>query len=241
MVGLSAAPISRRVWRTTVMCSSKSGCAMSTTWIRRSDSRTSSRVDLNDSTRSCGSLRMNPTVSESRNGRLPTTTFLTVVSRVANSLFSANTSDLLRRFMTVDFPTLVYPTRATWTMLPLLPRWVAFCLSIFSSFFFRRAMRSRMILRSVSISVSPGPRSPMPPRCLSRCVHMRVRRGSRYWYCASSTWVLACAVRALRAKMSRIRLFRSRILHLSSLSMLRSWDGLSSSSKITMSILCSCT
>ena len=42
----------------------------------------------------------------------------TVVSSVANSLFSAKTSDLLIRFMMVDLPTLVYPTRATRTSLP---------------------------------------------------------------------------------------------------------------------------
>ena len=50
---------------------------------------------------------MNPTVSESKKGTFSITTFLTVVSNVANNLFSANTSDLLNIFMIVDLPTLV--------------------------------------------------------------------------------------------------------------------------------------
>ena len=54
-----------------------------------------------------GSLRMNPTVSLSRNGRLWTTTFRTVVSRVAKSLSSAKTSDFESRFIRVDLPALV--------------------------------------------------------------------------------------------------------------------------------------
>ena len=105
--GLSEHPISSRVFSTTWICSSKSGWEISTTCSRRSASRVSSRVLLKESTRSVGNLRMNPTVSARRNGRLSTTTFLTVVSRVAKSLFSANTSLLLSRFMMVDFPTLV--------------------------------------------------------------------------------------------------------------------------------------
>ena len=73
----------------------------------RSLSRTSSSVVLNDSTRWWGSLRMNPTVSVKRKGRLSITTLRTVVSRVAKSLFSAKTSLLLSMFMMVDLPTLV--------------------------------------------------------------------------------------------------------------------------------------
>ena len=65
---------------------------------------------------------MKPTVSVSRKGRLSMITFLTVVSRVAKSLFSAKTSLLLRRFMSVDFPTFVYPTRAILVSLPLFLR-----------------------------------------------------------------------------------------------------------------------
>ena len=86
---------------------------MSTTCSSRSASRVSSSVDLNESTRSVGNLRMKPTVSASRNGRLSITTLRTVVSSVANSLFSANTSLFASMFMMVDLPTLVYPTSAT--------------------------------------------------------------------------------------------------------------------------------
>ena len=58
---------------------------------------------------------MNPTVSVNKKGKLSITTFRTVVSSVANNLFSANTSDLLNKFIIVLFPTLVYPTKATLT------------------------------------------------------------------------------------------------------------------------------
>ena len=93
-----------------------------------------------------------------------------------------------------------------------------------------------MIRRSVSISFSPGPFMPMPPFCFCRWVHMLVRRGRRYWYWANSTWVFACAVRARCAKMSKIKLGRSRIFRSGiSRSMLRSWVGLNSSSKMSMS------
>ena len=65
---------------------------------------------------------MKPTVSESKKGKFSTTTFLTVVSSVANNLFSAKTSDLLIKFMIVDFPTFVYPTNETRTIAPRLLR-----------------------------------------------------------------------------------------------------------------------
>ena len=148
--GLSAAPRSFRVLFTTSICSSKSGCDMSTTCTSRSASRTSSSVDLNESTRSVGSLRIKPTVSASRNGRFSTTTLRTVVSRVANSLFSANTSLFASRFIIVDFPTLVYPTRATRMSRPRFFRCVVFCLSISTSRCFSRVMRCRIIRRSIS-------------------------------------------------------------------------------------------
>ena len=140
------------------------------------------------------------------------TTFLTVVSRVANNLFSAKTSLLLTTFIKVDFPTLVYPTRATRTIFPRFLRCTAICLSMLTSFFLRSAILSRMIRLSVSISVSPGPRIPIPPFCLSRCVHSLVNRGKRYSCWASSTCVFAELVCALCAKMSRIRCVRSKIL-----------------------------
>ena len=70
-----------------------------------------------------GNFLINPTVSPNRNGKFPITTFLVVVSSVAKSLSSANTLDLLIEFISVDLPTLVYPTRATLINLPLLPLW----------------------------------------------------------------------------------------------------------------------
>src|SRR5690554_1241283 len=60
---------------------------MSTTCNKRSASRTSSSVLLNASTSCVGSFRINPTVSVSRNGKLPITTFRTVVSSVAKACF----------------------------------------------------------------------------------------------------------------------------------------------------------
>ena len=80
---------------------------MSTTCSNRSASRVSSNVLLKLSINWCGSLRMKPTVSLMRKGRLPSTTFLTVVSSVAKSLFSANTVLLLSTFISVLLPTLV--------------------------------------------------------------------------------------------------------------------------------------
>ncbi len=56
-----------------------------------------------------------------------------------------------------------------------------------------------------------------------------------YSYCASSTCFLACAVRALRAKMSRIRRGRSSTGLPISFSKLRCCAGVSSSSKMTQS------
>ena len=89
---------------------------------------------------------------------------------------------------------------------------------------------SRMIRRSVSSCVSPGPREPMPPWVRDRCVHSRVRRGSWYSSWASSTCRRPSWVRACWAKMSRISPLRSRTLTPSRLSSAFCWLGLSSSS-----------
>ena len=53
---------------------------------------------------------------DSNIGKFSITTFLTVVSKVANNLFSAKTSDLLNKFINVLLPTFVYPTKATLTI-----------------------------------------------------------------------------------------------------------------------------
>ena len=104
-------------------------------------------------------------------------------------------------------------------------------------------MRERIIRRSISSCVSPGPRSPTdpfppplpePPPCLSRWVHSRCSLGSMYRYCASSTCVLALAVCARMANMSRMSEVRSNIFTFSSFSMLRICLADSSSSKITI-------
>ena len=73
----------------------------------KSASLTSSKVLLNDSINCVGNFLINPTVSPSKNGKFPITTFLVVVSNVAKSLSSAKTSDLLTVFISVDFPTFV--------------------------------------------------------------------------------------------------------------------------------------
>ncbi len=152
---------------------------MSTTCSRMSASRTSSSVLLKASMSCVGSFRMNPTVSLKRNGTLPITTFLTVVSSVANSLFSAKTSDFASIFIIVLLPTFVYPTSARRTRAPLFPLCVAICLSTFASCSFNLAILSLTIRLSASIWVSPiPPLVPTPPLCLSRWVHMPVSLGS---------------------------------------------------------------
>lgn len=167
------------------------------------------------------------------------TTFLTVASKVAKSLFSTSTSDLLSRFMTVLFPTFVYPTNAQRNTPSRDFRWVKPIFSMSWSLVLSNAILSRKTRRSVSISFSPGPFIPIPPFCLDRCVHIPVNRGNMKILCANSTWVLACAVLAFLAKMSRIRWVRLRIFVFSnSVSMFRTWAGVSSSSKMTRSILC---
>ena len=107
--------------------------------------------DINDSIRFVGSLRINPTVSLIKNGRFSIIILRTVVSSVANSLFSANTSDLHNKFIKVDFPTLVYPTSATRTIFPLFLRCTDFWRSMSFNSSFRAEILSNTIRRSVSI------------------------------------------------------------------------------------------
>ena len=162
-MGLPDAPISANVLFTTSICSSKSGCEISTMCSNKSASRTSSKVDLKESTKSVGNLRIKPTVSDKRNGRFSMITLRTVVSNVAKSLFSANTSLLESNVIKVDLPTLVYPTNATRIRRPRFLRWVAFCLSISAKRSFSNDMRFKMMRRSISNCVSPGPRKPTEP------------------------------------------------------------------------------
>src|SRR5215217_2184308 len=93
--GTSAAPTSPRTDRTAAICPAGSGWAASTRWTIRSARATSSRVDLNASTRSWGSLAMNPTVSVKVAARPPGRSRRRVVgSRVENSLSSTSTPAL---------------------------------------------------------------------------------------------------------------------------------------------------
>ena len=147
-----------------------------------SASLTSSKVLLKDSISCVGNFLIKPTVSVRRNGNVLITTFLTVVSSVANNLSSAKTLLLDNIFIIVDFPTLVYPTNATLTNDPLFPLWTFICLSIVDIFLFNSEILSLTILLSVSISVSPGPLIPIPPLCLSRWVHSPFSLGSKYSY-----------------------------------------------------------
>ena len=110
------------------------------------------------------------------------------------------------------------------------------CLSISARRLRKSPILSFTIRRSVSISVSPGPLVPTPPPCLSRCFHIPFNLGRMYWYWASSTWVLAWAVLARLANMSRIRSLRSMVLTFSSFSIFWICEPVSSSSKMTMLI-----
>ena len=109
---------------------------------------------------------------------------------------------------------------------------VARCWRTCSTRSFIFAIRVRMIRRSVSSWLSPGPRVPMPPPVRDRWVHSLVRRGSWYSSWASSTWSRPSWVWACSAKMSRISRLRSMTLTLSSSSRARCWAGDSSSSAI---------
>ena len=91
--GCSPAPISPSTRRTASICSSRFGEAASATCTIRSASVTSSSVERNASTRSCGSLLTNPTVSETTARRRPGSSSRRVVgSSVANSWSATITS-----------------------------------------------------------------------------------------------------------------------------------------------------
>ncbi len=74
-------------------------------------------------------------------------------------------------------------------------------------------IRLRNKRRSVSSWVSPGPRKPIPPFCLSRWVQPRTRRVAIWRSCASSTCNFPSWVRARWAKISKIRPVRSITRH----------------------------
>ena len=113
-----------------MICSKAVSLEASTTWHKRSAYITSSKVDLNASTKSCGNFLTKPTVSV----RVIIPLFfsiiaLVVISRVANNISASNTFSFPctsfwaatshRAFLKVDFPALVYPTNETFGMLSL--------------------------------------------------------------------------------------------------------------------------
>ena len=102
----------------------------------------------------------------------------------------------------------------------------------------------RIIRRSVSTCVSPGPRVPIPPPSRSKCDHCTTSLGRRYWCCASSTCNCPSCVRAWRPNTSKIRAVRSMTFICRADSRFRCWVGVSSSSNITtsacFSLACSC-
>ncbi|MPN44735.1 hypothetical protein SDC9_192300 [bioreactor metagenome] len=136
----------------------------------RSAPDTSSRVALNAATSSGGSLRIKPTVSDSR--KLPPflkLIFLITVSRVEKSWFAANIPQSFESdFKSVDLPLFVYPTSAA-VKAPSFLRLsrLSFLLLWTSS---RRKVilfiRLSSFLLCLSNSVSPGPLVPMPPPVL---------------------------------------------------------------------------
>ena len=233
--GRSARSSSASTRSTTRICPSQSGWLASTTCSRTSAARASSSVARKLATRWCGSLRMKPTVSVTRaRWPSPSSTSRVSVSSVANSRSSTKISccpESARRML--DLPALVYPTRDTLSIGSRPARRFSRCRSTPCSLALSPWMRWRMIRRSVSSWVSPGPRRPMPPRMRERWVHMRVSLGSRYSSCASSTCSFASWLRARVEKMSRMTSGRSMTRTLSSRSRLAPWTGLSSSSKMT--------
>ncbi len=98
-------------------------------------------------------------------------------------------------------------------------------------------MRVAMRRRSVSSLVSPGPRVPMPPPRRESAWPCPESRGSMYFNCASSTCRRPSAVRARRAKISRINCVRSMTLIPIALSRLRCCVGVRSWSTISTSAL----
>ena len=104
--------ISFKIFSVTSVCEIKSE-VKSHTFNIRSAFFTHESVDLNASMRSVGISLIKPTVSKKTTSILPSFTFRAVGSSVAKSLFSARTSLLAIRFKIEDFPTFVYPARAT--------------------------------------------------------------------------------------------------------------------------------
>mmetsp|Transcript_12997 Transcript_12997/g.23581 ORF Transcript_12997/g.23581 Transcript_12997/m.23581 type:complete len:251 (-) Transcript_12997:995-1747(-) len=167
--GMSPAPISSNTPVTDASCFLQVGLLTSTMCTNTSASFTSSNVALNAATNCVGNFCMNPTVSVNRTSGWVlypgSFTLLVVGSSVANRMSSANIPAFVRQFSSVDFPALVYPTRARTGNPPLLRprRCKSRCFCTPSIFPFSTRIRSLKIRLSTSSCVSPGPRNPTPP------------------------------------------------------------------------------
>ena len=196
--------------------------------MRISASLASSSVEWNASTRLCGSLWINPTVSESRKVWWFSGSILrTVVSSVAKSMsfsitfFSSTFTSLLPykssiAFISVDFPAFVYPTNAT-RGIPAPTRRlrcvIRSALTSFNSLLSSVRRRSNTRLSNSSF-FSPAPlllKDPLPPPCLLKAAWSPTSRGSIYCSLATSTWSFASLDLALLAKISRINVLLSKI------------------------------
>ena len=193
-------------------------------------------------TRSCGSLFMKPTVSDSiifiPLGRV---TFLTTVSSVAKSIFSASTSAPVSALSNVLLPAFVYPTSATIGVAflsldsLLKPR----CFSILESSSSSSNMRLLILRLSISSFFSPGPLVPIPPPSLESASPCPNSLGNLYLSCASSTCSLPSLDCALDANMSSINVVRSITDTPSICSRFRCCIAVSSSSNMNKSASCS--
>src|SRR5690554_3194483 len=242
--GLSSIPNWRRTSMTALNSSSTLGAARLTTCRRRSAWEVSSRVARKASTNWWGSLLIKPTVSTRKTScRLGRTTRRRAGSRVAKSRSETSTSVPVIARKSVDFPALVYPTKANTgqAFFSLGARCKWRWARTFFNLLLTTAILRRSLRRSVSSFVSPGPRVPIPPPRRERISPFPERRGRRYSNWAFSTWSLASLVCARWAKMSRIKPVRSTILVSRTSSKFPAWAGVSSSSKITRSARCTRT
>ena len=186
---------------------------------------------------------MKPTVSDRMKLKLSFKSIRrTEVSSVAKSMFLTKTSlsapslenSRNSPFIVVDLPALVQPTRATLGMrlwlrrAALISSWPA---TAFNSFLMAEICLP-IVRRFNSSLLSPAPRlAKPPPRCWSKLFSEGCKRGSSYCSRASCTCNLACLVRALLEKISRINSVRSITRILVNFSKLRIWTGVNSSFK----------
>ena len=120
------------------------------------------------------------------------------------------------RFRIVDFPALVYPTRATCGIRDccLFFRCTSLVRPTSSSSFFSSVIRCSILRLSSSSFFSPVPlllMLPLAPPCLLSASYIPTSLGSIYCSLAVSTCNFASLVWARMANISRIRLVRSMI------------------------------